>query len=127
MAVDASQFISEEWALDPADRVVLASPDVAAQNVAITQELVRGGLWGWADDSLAFVHPWGFDVGEVSLPVLVTYGANDVVVPAAHGEWLGRHIANAEVIVDDGAGHLSGLDKVAPMIHWLVTGERAGS
>jgi pimeloyl-ACP methyl ester carboxylesterase len=126
MAVDASQFISEEWALDPADRAVLASPDIAAQNVAITEELVRGGLWGWTDDSLAFVHPWGFGVDEVSLPVLVTYGANDVVVPAAHGEWLGRHIPHAEVIVDDGAGHLSELDKVVPMIHWLVTGERAG-
>jgi pimeloyl-ACP methyl ester carboxylesterase len=124
MAGDATQFIGESWSLDPADRAVLANPDVAAQNLAITDELVRGGLWGWVDDSLAFVQPWGFDVGEVSVPVRVTYGAKDVVVPAAHGEWLGRHIPGADVLVDDDAGHLAELDKVAPMISWLVTGER---
>jgi pimeloyl-ACP methyl ester carboxylesterase len=123
MAVDTAQFMSEDWALDPADRAVLADPDIAAQNLAISGELVRGGLWGWVDDSLAFVHPWGFEVGEVAVPVLATYGANDVLVPATHGEWLGRHIPGAHVIVDDGAGHLSELDKIAPMIHWLVTGD----
>jgi pimeloyl-ACP methyl ester carboxylesterase len=123
MSHDPTKFIGAGWSLDPADRAVLANPAIAATNLEITEELVRGGLWGWVDDSLAFVHPWGFDLGEVSVPLRVTYGAKDVVVPAAHGEWLGRHIPHADVIVDDSAGHLTELDKIAPMISWLATGE----
>jgi pimeloyl-ACP methyl ester carboxylesterase len=119
MAADSAAFISEDWALDPTDRAVLADPDQAEQNLAISDELVRGGLWGWVDDSLAFVHPWGFDVAEVSVPVRVTYGAKDVIVPAGHGEWLGRNVPSAEVIVDDGAGHFSEIAKTIPMLAWL--------
>jgi pimeloyl-ACP methyl ester carboxylesterase len=74
---------------------------------------------------MAFVKPWSFDVAEIAVPVSVTYGAEDVVVPAAHGAWLGRHIPDAEVIVDDEAGHLSGLDLVAPSMRWLATGSSA--
>jgi pimeloyl-ACP methyl ester carboxylesterase len=119
MSVDAAAFIGEDWALDPADRAVLADPDIAAQNMAISEELVRGGLWGWVDDSLAFVHPWGFDVAEVTVPLRVTYGIRDVIVPAGHGEWLGRHIPDGEVIVDHDAGHFSELDKTISMLSWL--------
>jgi pimeloyl-ACP methyl ester carboxylesterase len=125
MAVDPAAFISEDWALDPADRAVLAEPEQADLNVAISEELVRGGLWGWVDDSLAFVRPWGFDVAEVCVPVRVTYGARDVIVPAGHGEWLGRHVPGAEVIVDDDAGHFSELDKTIAMLSWL--GRPAGA
>jgi pimeloyl-ACP methyl ester carboxylesterase len=122
VAVDPTQFISDEWDLDGVDRAVLANPDTSAQNRRTTAELVRGGAWGWVDDSLSFVKPWGFDVGEISVPVRVTYGARDVLVPPAHGAWLARNIPDAEVVVDDEAGHLSDLDQVGPAIHWLVTG-----
>ncbi|MDQ1703897.1 MAG: hypothetical protein QOF18_263 [Frankiaceae bacterium] len=123
VAADPTQFLAAEWDLDESDRAVLAEPQTAAQSRDTTGELVRGGAWGWIDDSLAFVWPWGFEVGEISVPVRVTYGSKDVLVPAAHGAWLGRNIPGAEVVVDDGAGHLSDLDQVAPAIRWLVSGE----
>jgi pimeloyl-ACP methyl ester carboxylesterase len=122
VAVDPSRLVGDDWDLDESDRAVLADPDLADQTQRMTVELLRGGAWGWVDDSLAFVQPWGFDVGEIAVPVRVTYGVTDVIVPAAHGEWLGRHIPGAEVVVDDGAGHLSVLDQVAPSMRWLVTG-----
>jgi pimeloyl-ACP methyl ester carboxylesterase len=34
-----------------------------------------------------------------------------VLVPAGHGEWLARHVPNADVIVDHHAGHLSTPDE----------------
>ena len=81
-----------------------------------------GGVWGWVDDDLAFVNRWGFDVGEIAVPVRVTYGQKDVLGPAAHRAWLGRNIPGAEVIVDCAASHPSDLNNFAEATHWLVSG-----
>ena len=118
-------LLGDDRKLDDADRVVLSRPDMAASTRETTQDLVDGGVWGWVDDDLAFVKPWGFDLSEIEVPVRVTYGQRDVLVPVAHGAWLGRNIPGAEVIVDPSAGHLSDLDTVIEATHWLVTGDRA--
>jgi hypothetical protein len=54
--------------------------------------------------------------------VEVRYGAKDVLVPAAHGAWLGTHVPGAIVVVEDGEGHLGDPDKVVERTRWLVTG-----
>jgi pimeloyl-ACP methyl ester carboxylesterase len=82
------------------------------------------GLGGWADDDLAHIRPWGFDVGEIELPVLVRYGATDVLVPPAHGEWLAAHVPGCIVKVDDAAGHLGEdpVEEIAEHVSWLRDG-----
>ena len=49
-------------------------------------------------------------------------GAQDVLVPAAHGAWLADHVPGATVVVEDGRGHLSDLDQVVELTSWLVKG-----
>lgn len=93
--------------LSDADRAVLADPTVRASLDSSTREMFTQGVWGWVDDDLAFIKPWGFDVEELRVPVEVRYGATDVLVPPAHGQWLAAHIPNATVVVDQGGGHLS--------------------
>jgi pimeloyl-ACP methyl ester carboxylesterase len=122
LAADETQLIiGDEWNLDESDRAVFAEPTTAAVNQQIAGELVNSGKWGWVDDSLAFVNPWGFAVEEVSVPVRLTYGIRDVVIPPGHGAWLGAHIPGAEVIVDHSAGHMEDLDAVRRSLEWLVT------
>jgi pimeloyl-ACP methyl ester carboxylesterase len=87
-------------------------------------ELGVNGVGGWVDDDLAFTQPWGFDVGEIDVPVLVRYGETDVLVPAAHGVWLAAHVPGCIVKVDGDAGHLGG-DPVAEITEhcrWLRDG-----
>ena len=91
--------------------------DVIRQDV---NEAVRTGVWGWTDDDLCFLAPWGFDVTEIRLPTRVIYGATDVLVPAQHGEWLARHVPGAEVVVEKDQGHLPHPDLITERYKWLV-------
>jgi pimeloyl-ACP methyl ester carboxylesterase len=123
VAADPSKYLGDDWQLDEADRAVLARPDMAVVLRESTEELVRGGVWGWVDDNLAFLKPWGFELSEITVPVEVRYGARDVLVPAAHGAWLGRHVPGAVVVVEEAEGHMGDPDKVIERMRWLVTGE----
>jgi pimeloyl-ACP methyl ester carboxylesterase len=92
--------------LSPADRVALEDPNLRRVLSASLREALAQGNWGWVDDDLAFIRPWGFGVEELRVPAEIRYGAADVLVPAAHGAWLAAHVPKAIVTVDDGAGHL---------------------
>ena len=88
------------------------------------QEALRPGVWGWVDDDLAFLRPWDFTVTEIRVPVTIRYGSRDVLVPAAHGAWLAGHVPGAEVVVDDGAGHLTNPETVLERLTILAAGVR---
>ena len=97
--------------LSQSDRSVLSDPGVQKVLRAATREMFAAGAWGWVDDDLAFVEPWGFELQELGVPVEIRYGVTDVLVPTAHGKWLAAHIPGAEVIVDEHGGHLSTPDQ----------------
>jgi pimeloyl-ACP methyl ester carboxylesterase len=65
------------------------------------------GPWGWYDDDLAFVAPWGIELESITVPVSIWQGRHDLMVPFAHGEWLAEHIASARPQLRPDHGHLS--------------------
>lgn len=90
----------------------------AVDEVALTEELGElmassfhrafvNGPWGWFDDDLAFVRPWGFELGSISVPVSIWQGREDLMVPFAHGEWLVAHVGSARAHLRPEHGHLS--------------------
>lgn len=83
------------------------------------------GVGGWADDDLAHLQPWGFDLDRISVPVLVRYGATDVLVPPAHGAWLAANVPGCVVKVDGAAGHIVADPEaaIAEEVRWLRDGE----
>lgn len=120
---------------DPADVLgdfELSDSDRAELRREETMQIIREswaehstrGVGGWADDDLAHLKPWGFDVSQISTPVLVWYGATDVLVPPTHGAWLAAHVPGCLVKIDDAGGHLASdpATQIADNMRWLSTG-----
>jgi pimeloyl-ACP methyl ester carboxylesterase len=111
--------------LSPVDRAALTG-DLAQSLYDSFAGAVAPGVDGWVDDDLAFVAPWGFDVGTIAVPLLLWQGVQDLFVPPAHGEWLAAHIPGVDVRMTDEDGHLTLFANRVPEVHaWLL--ERAAA
>jgi pimeloyl-ACP methyl ester carboxylesterase len=123
VAVDPSSVL-DEFDLSESDRAQLARPEIMQVIRESTAEHSVNGVYGWADDDLAFTRPWGFDVSEITVPVHIRYGITDVLVPQAHGDWLAAHVPGCLVKIDDDAGHLGHdpVEEISEEMRWLRDG-----
>ena len=78
-------------------------------------------LDGWIDDQFAFVHPWGFDVSAIAVPVAIWHGTRDTRMPRTHSDWLTAHIPTAEPFAYDG-WHVPPDDVQVDIFSWLRGG-----
>ena len=83
------------------------TPEVAEVDATSFRRALSMGYFGWMDDDLAFVQPFGFKLSEIDKPVLVWQGDDDFMVPRAHSEWLAKHIPTAKLNFVAGHGHIS--------------------
>ncbi|MFI5952881.1 alpha/beta fold hydrolase [Cryptosporangium sp. NPDC051539] len=88
------------------DKVALTDT-FADYTAGMFRAAVSAGVDGWRDDDLAFVTGWGFDLDALTTPVAIWQGAQDRMVPFAHGRWLADHVPGATVHLDEAEGHLS--------------------
>jgi pimeloyl-ACP methyl ester carboxylesterase len=120
VAVDPSKIIGDDWDLSEADRAELARPERHEVIRESVFESFANGVWGWVDDDLCFVSPWGFEIGAIQVSSRVIYGVSDVLVPRQHGEWLARNVPGAEVMIEEAQGHIPDPDLVVERYGWLV-------
>jgi pimeloyl-ACP methyl ester carboxylesterase len=104
--------------LTPTDAAVV--PEMAEFLASSTRAGLAPGSQGWWDDNRCLALPWGFELGAISVPVLLLHGRQDQFVPFGHGEWLARHIPGVEARLLDGDGHLTLRANRVPEVHaWL--------
>jgi len=116
-ADDRADFLGDSYEMSEAD---MAQAKRHLQRIRHQlEDALAPGVDGWVDDMLAFVRPWGFEVGDIRVPVLLSYGRADTLVPAAHGEWLASSIPDAVAEVSD-AGHLGADETVESHMAWLA-------
>jgi pimeloyl-ACP methyl ester carboxylesterase len=107
----------------PVDRAALTG-DVAERAAAGFRHAGHQGIVGWLHDDLAMARPWGFSVGDITVPVSVWQGTEDMMVPFRHAEWLAEHVPGARVHLEDGEGHISLRDQMPRILDDLI--EMAG-
>jgi pimeloyl-ACP methyl ester carboxylesterase len=84
------------------------------------REALEPGIEGWEEDQCAEISPWGFELGSISVPVLVAQGTQDQLVPFGHGEWLAAHVPGAEAWLREDDGHWTPYEYRVPEVHaWL--------
>jgi pimeloyl-ACP methyl ester carboxylesterase len=106
--------------LSPVDAAVLTG-DLAEYLAFSAREGLAPGADGWWEDAEAQVGPWGFELADISVPVLLLHGRHDKFVPFGHGEWLSAHIPGVAARLLDDDGHLTLLERRIPEVHaWLA-------
>jgi pimeloyl-ACP methyl ester carboxylesterase len=60
------------------------------------------GVSGFVDDLMSLVRDWDFRVEDVVAPTRIMLARDDTSVPAAHGDWLLRHLPDARLLWVDG-------------------------
>ncbi len=83
------------------------SPDDYGTRPVWTANLreVSARLDGLAFDNLAWGGTWDVDPRDVTAPVYLWYGAEDVMVPSTHGRWYAERLPRAELTVHPGENH----------------------
>ena len=102
------------------DRRVVADAGIRHMLALNFAEALRMSPDGWIDDVLAFCEPWGFDLSQIKVPVLVWHGEDDVFSPVAHAHWLAEQIPGAIKSIPPGTAHLGALEVVPDVLSWLT-------
>lgn len=102
-----------------ADRGFLAE-GYAEWLAAVLRAAGDSGSHGAADDCLASLRDWGFDVTRTR-KVMIWHGSEDENVPTFNGVWLRDHLPQADLRVLDNEGHLSIVGRLPEIIDALTT------
>ena len=99
------------WAPEP-DRTLLQRADVRVGFMACFEEACQQGTRGPVTDVGLIARPWGFNLSEVNVPVLLWHGERDRNVPAACGRYLASTIPGCRAVFYPEDAHLS-----VPLVH----------
>jgi pimeloyl-ACP methyl ester carboxylesterase len=102
------------------DMPVDADLALLTDQLASVRQALAPGIEGTWDDCVAQLAPWGFDVAQIPVPVLVLHGGRDRAVPFSHGQWLASHIPGAEAWFFADEGHALREDHIEDVHAWLV-------
>lgn len=91
-----------------------------ARRAISIQQALAPGIEGYWDDGVAQLSPWGFDVAQIPVPVLLLHGVQDRVAPFSHGQWLASRIPGAEAWFFEDEGHSLRERHIEDVHAWLV-------
>jgi pimeloyl-ACP methyl ester carboxylesterase len=104
---DVEQALAAYGSLISATDRKVVTPELSAFRSARTRHAIANSIWGWVDDDLSEMKPWGFEIESIHVPVAIWHGEDDNFVPMAHAQWLVTHVPGATGHLFPGEGHWS--------------------
>ena len=120
LAASASEMAQGFASLAPPVDAAVLQGEMAAWLAYAIHDGLAPGSQGWYDDALAHVRPWGFELADITVAVLLLHGRQDKDVPFGHGQWLATHIPGVEARLLDNDGHVTLAEHHIGDVHgWL--------
>ena len=122
LSADTESLI-QVWSsvLSPIDVEVLTE-DIAEWMLNSSREGSKERTDGWIDDDVAYTTPWGFELSQIRIPVMVMQGEHDRFVPYSHGKWLASKVPNVDARLSADDGHISlGVRRIPEVHAWLLS------
>jgi pimeloyl-ACP methyl ester carboxylesterase len=110
-----ASFIARDWTALSGEWKSLGSDSGLAEAL---------GSQGEIDDDVAYTSPWGFELSDVTVPVLLVQGDSDRIVPPSHATWQHEHIRGSELQMRPGDGHVSVLAAYPAALDWALARAR---
>lgn len=104
----------------PGDKRLLSRPEFKAM---FLDDLLNGSRFQTSaplNDLVLFTRDWGFELGDIAVPVRWWHGDDDHIVPFAHGRHVVDRLPDATLSVIDGESHLCGLGVARDVIDTLL-------
>jgi pimeloyl-ACP methyl ester carboxylesterase len=105
------------------DQKIMAEPGIRQMYIENFSEAFRQGTTGAARDGWLFTRPWGFALEEISVPVHLWQGEEDLLVTPAMGRYMATCIPQCDAKFYPGEGHLVFIRHWQDILRTL-TGER---
>lgn len=119
---NSQELLNALWPeLDGSDKQVVG--DVALRRI-ITRthaEALRESADGWIDDVIALSSPWGFDLSEITVPVLLWHGGEDMFSPVTHTQWLAKRISSSELDLRSDIAHFGAVKILPEIFRWVLS------
>jgi len=92
---------------DPGDEAFLDDPAERESFVDSIREAVRQGAAAFAPQYVAQIAPWGFRLEDITMPVTLWHGEEDVNASTAGGRYMAQAIPNCNARFFPGEGHMA--------------------
>jgi pimeloyl-ACP methyl ester carboxylesterase len=108
----------------PSDRELLQNAEAGSTAVNGFLAAAGNGVAGLIDDFLICSRGWGFDLGDVRVPVHLWHGLQDKLVPSEHAWQLASSLPNCLASFDPDEGHFFFRRRVSEIVTRLVEAAR---
>ena len=104
-----------------ADAVIVRRPEVRALLKLEASRSSRTTARAATQDLELFARDWGFELGQIAIPVHLWQGDADLNVPLNHARLQHDTIPGSVLHEVSGEGHLMGLERIGEILETLTT------
>jgi pimeloyl-ACP methyl ester carboxylesterase len=103
-----------------ADRKLLQNPEMAAFFQDDVIEAFAQGVRGPADEAILLYKDWGFELGEINVPVHIIHGEDKKFAPLTFGMYLDKTLPNSTLKTYSEQGHLFLITTFDEIFDWIA-------